>query len=138
MDELLQWTTALNFDDYLEGWKESATSNISEFEVEEMIADKASKAHSKLDVNYVSYSFFNEASTENKDKTQNFSSIQVPQTWKCCLLLYLHLNKLQYLYNVLLHVTSLRLRPESIFNSRLEKLNLYLKQNSFDYPGIDE
>lgn len=80
VDELLQWTTALNFDDYLEGWKESATSNISEFEVEEMIANKASKANSKFDVNYVSYSIFNEGSTENKDKTQNFNTIQVPQT----------------------------------------------------------
>uniref|UniRef100_H2YYQ0 Uncharacterized protein n=1 Tax=Ciona savignyi TaxID=51511 RepID=H2YYQ0_CIOSA len=29
VDELLQWTTALNFDDYLEVWKESATSNTS-------------------------------------------------------------------------------------------------------------
>ncbi|XP_078495050.1 protein MFI [Ciona intestinalis] len=30
VDELLQWTTALNFDDYLEVWKEAATSNVSE------------------------------------------------------------------------------------------------------------
>uniref|UniRef100_F6PP06 Uncharacterized protein n=1 Tax=Ciona intestinalis TaxID=7719 RepID=F6PP06_CIOIN len=29
VDELLQWTTALNFDDYLEVWKEAATSNVS-------------------------------------------------------------------------------------------------------------
>ncbi|XP_076824881.1 uncharacterized protein LOC143470550 [Clavelina lepadiformis] len=33
VDELLQWTTALNFDDYLEVWKESATSNVSEIDV---------------------------------------------------------------------------------------------------------
>lgn len=33
VDELLQWTTALNFDDYLEVWKESATSTISEVDI---------------------------------------------------------------------------------------------------------
>ena len=36
MDELLQWTTALNFDDYIEVWKETATSNISEMEAAQL------------------------------------------------------------------------------------------------------
>lgn len=37
MDELLQWTTALNFDDYVEIWKETATSNISEMEASQLV-----------------------------------------------------------------------------------------------------
>jgi len=36
VDELLQWTTALNFDDYIEVWKETATSNISEMEAAQL------------------------------------------------------------------------------------------------------
>ena len=34
---MLQWTTALNFDDYLEAWKESATSTVSEVDVPGML-----------------------------------------------------------------------------------------------------
>lgn len=30
VDELLDWTTSLNFEEYLTGWKEIATSNLSE------------------------------------------------------------------------------------------------------------
>lgn len=78
VDELLQWTTALNFDDYLEGWKESATSNVSEFEVEEMIVEKVNKQNFSTKVE--AYSYYSELPTEKKVQTPGYSTVQVPQT----------------------------------------------------------
>ncbi|KAK3578442.1 hypothetical protein CHS0354_037419 [Potamilus streckersoni] len=37
VDELLEWTTSLNFEDYLNGWKELATSSNSEKQVEDKV-----------------------------------------------------------------------------------------------------
>nr|CAB3226509.1 uncharacterized protein C11orf65 homolog [Phallusia mammillata] len=44
VDELLQWTTALNFDDYIETWKETATSNVSEREVANIMQSSSQRA----------------------------------------------------------------------------------------------
>nr|XP_039247995.1 protein MFI-like [Styela clava] len=79
VDELLQWTTALNFDDYLEGWKETATSNISEYEVEEMISAKASKSNIALEMQYDPYPPYPDLSINKKERPTSYTAMQVEQ-----------------------------------------------------------
>lgn len=84
VDELLQWTTALNFDDYLEGWKETATSNVSEYEIEELLAERSAKQQMQFELPMDTYAAYADtdsirARQKHKGSHMAYGSSPVPQ-----------------------------------------------------------